>query len=214
MNSHQSTPQADGLISKQQIASLFKGWKRLFIKKMNDDDWQADTVTVWYIALNDLGMTQSEFEISKRKSLGMQWACTAPADFLALARGDALTEYPASEQAFRLACEAVGTDAKYRKPFSHVVINETVNRIGEYTLKTANSGYFKAWNTVYSKVVFEHSQGAVFEIPESHQLGYAGDKDRQENHKPAPPAVANKHILEIKKMLGNAKGVKDESVTA
>lgn len=207
MNSHQDKPQADGLISKQQIASLFKGWKRLFVKKMNDDDWQADTVTVWYIALNDLGMTQSEFEISKRKSLGMQWACTAPADFLALARGDALTEYPASEQAFRLACEAVGTDAKYRKPFPHVVINETVNRIGEYTLKTANSGYFKAWNTVYSKVVFEHSQGAVFEIPESHQLGYAGDKDRQENHKPAPKEIAESYLEKCRKALGKSSSI-------
>ena len=193
MNSHQDKPQADGLISKQQIASLFKGWKRLFVKKMNDDDWQSDTVTVWYIALNDLGMTQSEFEISKRKSLGMQWACTAPADFLALARQGVKSKYPDSYTAFKFACENEGKTADIKKPYDHAVIYETVKRIGSFSLKQADDKFFSTWDRTYQAVIAEYEQGADFTIPQSNRV--------EHKHFAADDNVAKDHLAKIKAML-------------
>lgn len=180
-------------ISKAQIASMFVGWKRLFGKKMRDNDWQDDTVTVWYIALNDLGMSQDEFALAKRKSLGLQWACTAPADFLALARQDAKSKYPDSFTAFKFACENEGMTADIKKPYSHVVIYETVKRIGSFTLKQADDRFFSNWDKAYQAVIKEHEQGADFTIPESHRI--------EQKHIPADEKVADDHLAKIKAML-------------
>ncbi len=180
-------------ISKEQISSLFLGWKKLFAKKMNDDDWKADPVTVWYIALNDLGMNQDEFTLAKRKSLGLQWACTAPADFLALARQDAKSKYPDSFTAFKFACENEGMTADIKKPYSHVVIYETVKRIGSFTLKQADDRFFSNWDKAYQAVIKEHEQGADFTIPQSNRV--------EHKHFAADDKIANDHLAKIKSML-------------
>lgn len=180
-------------ISKEQISSLFLGWKKLFAKKMNDDDWKADTVTVWYIALNDLGMSQDEFTLAKRKSLGLQWACTAPADFLALARQDAKSKYPDSAAMFKMVCEQSGMDSKLRKPYPHCVVYETARRIGSHDLQKADDKFFGTWDRVYQAVIKEHEQGADFTIPQSNRV--------EHKHFAADDNVAKDHLAKIKAML-------------
>ena len=185
-------------ISKEQIASMFIGWKRLFGSKMNDDDWQQDTLQVWFIALNDLGMNQDEFNLAKRKSLGLQWACTAPADFLALARQEAKSKYPDSFTAFKFACENEGMTADIKKPYSHVVIYETVKRIGSFTLKQADDRFFSNWDKVYQAVIKEHEQGADFTIPQSNRV--------EHKHFAVDGNVFNDHLAKIKAMLAGKAG--------
>ena len=172
---------------------MFIGWKRLFGSKMNDDDWQQDTLQVWFIALNDLGMNQDEFNLAKRKSLGLQWACTAPADFLALARQEAKSKYPDSFTAFKFACENKGRTADIKKPYSHVVVYETVKRLGSHALKHADSKYFGIWDKTYTQVIIEFEQGANFTIPESNRI--------EQKHIPADDNVAQNHLQNIKAML-------------
>ena len=83
-------------------------------------------------------------------------------------------------------------------------------RLGYFTLKTADNRFYPTFEKVYNQVTAEYEAGLLKPLPASQQLeNHTGDKSP-----PAPPAVANKHILEIKKMLGAAKGVKDNSVTA
>lgn len=187
-------------ISKEQISSLFLGWKKLFAKKMNDDDWKADTVTVWYIALNDLGMSQDEFTLAKRKSLGLQWACTAPADFLALARQDAKSKYPDSAAMFKMVCEQSGMDSKLRKPYPHGVVYETARRIGSHDLQKADDKFFGTWDRVYQAVIKEHEQGADFTIPQSNRV--------EHKHFAADDNVAHDHLAKIKAMLAGKGGAK------
>ena len=38
------------LVTKTVIASLFSGWKKIFKSKMKDEDWLADTVSIWFVA--------------------------------------------------------------------------------------------------------------------------------------------------------------------
>ena len=196
MNLHQS-PQGSAMsISKAQIASMFVGWKRLFGKKMRDNDWQDDTVQVWYIALNDLGMSQDAFSLAKRKSLGLQWPCTAPADFMALVSDGSASKYPDSETVFRFACENEGRTADNKKPYSHVVVYETVKRLGSHALKHADSKYFGIWDKTYTQVIIEFEQGANFTIPESNRI--------EQKHIPADEKVADDHLAKIKAMLAGA----------
>ena len=160
-------------LEKENIASLFKGWKKLFRSKMKDEDWDLDTVTVWHIALNDLGITADEFHLAKRKSLGLQWPPTAPADFLALGRTDQAGEYPAAQSAFTTACQNCGMRGDVKRDWKHEVIYETANRIGWGVLASATDYYFKTFQEIYEQVVSEHKSGASFKVPETHRVEHS-----------------------------------------
>ena len=132
---------------------------------MKDEDWDLDTVTVWHIALNDLGITADEFHSAKRKSLGLQWPPTAPADFLALGRTDTASSYPDMRQEYLAAAQG---------QYKHEVTFETANRVGTWELKTQpESVSYKSWQKHYPEVCKEHSQGADFKVPETHQVEYS-----------------------------------------
>ena len=132
---------------------------------MKDEDWDLDTVTVWHIALNDLGITADEFHSAKRKSLGLQWPPTAPADFLALGRTDTASSYPDMRQEYLAAAQG---------QYKHEVTFETAKRVGTWELKTQpESVSYKAWQKHYPEVCKEHSEGKSFKVPESHQVEYS-----------------------------------------
>ena len=151
-------------LSKENLISLFKGWKKIFRSKMKDEDWDMDTVIVWHIALNDLGITADEFNLAKRKSLGLSWPPTAPADFLALSRTETVSNYPDMRQSYLQAAQ--GT-------YKHPVALETAKRVGEWDIKSKpESMTYKAWQQHYPIVCSEHSNGADFTTPVSHQVQY------------------------------------------
>ncbi|MGP5346125.1 hypothetical protein ACTXLJ_05560 [Psychrobacter celer] len=139
---------------------------------MKDEDWDTDTVIVWHIALNDLAITADEFDTAKRKSLGLQWPPTAPADFLALGRTETASEYPSVQSAFTTACQNCGMRGDVKRNWKHEVIYETANRIGWGVLASATDHYFKTFQGVYDEVVREHKNGERFEIPQERQLAY------------------------------------------
>lgn len=140
---------------------------------MKDEDWDLDTVTVWHIALNDLGITADEFHSAKRKSLGLQWPPTAPADFLALGRTETASEYPAAQSAFTTACQNCGMRGDVKRDWKHEVIYETANRIGWGVLASATEYYFKTFQEIYEQVVSEHKNGADFKVPETHRVEHS-----------------------------------------
>ena len=136
----------------------------MFRSKMKDEDWDTDTVIVWHIALNDLGITANEFGTAKRKSLGLQWPPTAPADFLALGRTETASNYPDMRSEYLAAAQS---------QYKHEVTLETAKRVGTWELKTQpESVSYKSWQKHYPQVCKEHSEGADFKVPETHQVAY------------------------------------------
>ncbi len=137
----------------------------MFRSKMKDEDWDTDTVIVWHIALNDLAITADEFDTAKRKSLGLQWPPTAPADFLTLGRTETGNNYPDMRQEYLAAAQG---------NYKHEVTLETANRVGTWELKTQpESISYKAWQKHYPEVCKEHSEGKSFKVPETHQVAYS-----------------------------------------
>lgn len=137
----------------------------MFRSKMKDEDWDTDTVIVWHIALNDLGITANEFATAKRKSLGLQWPPTAPADFLALGRTETASNYPDMKQAYLAAANG---------EYKHEVVFETAKRVGSWELKTQpESVSYKSWQKHYPQVCEEHNQGADFKVPETHRVEHS-----------------------------------------
>jgi hypothetical protein len=132
---------------------------------MKDEDWDTDTVIVWHIALTDLQMTGGEFATAKRKSLGLQWPPTAPADFIALGRTETASNYPDMRNEYLAAAQG---------QYKHEVTLETAKRVGTWELKTQpESISWKAWLKEYPIVCSEHSMGADFKVPETHQVAYS-----------------------------------------
>jgi len=141
---------------------------------MKDEDWDLDTVTVWHIALNDLGITADEFHAAKRKSLGLQWPPTAPADFLALGRTGAASEYPTANDAFDNACSQSGLieDKYIKRQWLHEVVQLTAHRIGMGKLKTADNKFLSYFKKAYEQVCNEHEAGTLFLVPEERQVAH------------------------------------------
>lgn len=134
-----------------------------------------DTVEVWAIALTDQKITKTEFETAQRKSLGLQWPPTAPADFLRLARDGQTSEYPDMRKAYDHAVDYAGRLFDDRKDWQHVVIYETAQRVGLTKLATQREKMtWSEWQQVYPKVCDEHKAGAIFILPvdKSRQLAY------------------------------------------
>jgi len=177
---------------------LFAGWKKLFRSKIKDEDWGVDTLTVWYIALTDLGMTQDEFNQAKRKSLSLSWPPTAPADFLELARAGKQSEYLDTQTAFETACRCSGMRGDVERDWRHPTVLETANRIGWGKLAGAGNGFIKYFATVYERVVSEHQAGANFVIQPARRI----------EHKNIPASA--EFVDELLRTYGFKKGIKDK----
>ena len=122
----------------------------------------------------------------------------------------AVNAYPAAYDAFVVACQYEGKTKDMRQPYPHIVLDFTVMRLGHFTVKTADNRFYPTWEKMYNQVIAEFEAGLIKPLPPSQQLeNHAGDETP-----PASPVVADKYILQIKKMLGNAKGVNNASVTA
>lgn len=123
-----------------------------------------DTVEVWAIALTDLQITKKELVTAQRKSMSLEWPPTAPADFLALGRTETASNYPDMRTEYLAAANG---------DYKHEVTLETAKRVGTWELKTQpESISFKAWQKHYPQVCEEHSEGADFKVPETHQVAY------------------------------------------
>ena len=165
---------------------------------MKESEWGLDTVKIWTLALTEMNITPDEFAMAHKKSLSLEWLPTTPYDFLMLAREEIIKKYPDSFTAFKFACENEGMTADIKKPYSHVVIYETVKRIGSFTLKQADDRFFSNWDKVYQAVIKEHEQGADFTIPQSNRV--------EHKHFAADDNVDHDHLAKIKAMLAGKAG--------
>ena len=165
---------------------------------MKDEDWMLDTVEVWAIALTDQKITKTEFEAAQRKSLGLQWPPTAPADFLALARTKQ-SPYPTATEAFDNACSQSGLieDKYVKRQWLHDVVQLTAHRIGMGRLKTADNKFLSYFKKVYEQVCSEHKAGTLFLVPEERQLAHSHE----------PVEVGSEADKEISKKLAELRRV-------
>ena len=196
----------------KMILDMFGLWKRGYQSKMKHDNYDLLAAQVWAVALQQVNITEHEFGRAYAESIkaGRAWLPSDAGEFLSLARNLHGEKYPAAYDAFMLACQNEGKTKDMRQPYPHIVLDFTVMRLGYFTLKTADNRFYPTWEKMYNQVIAEYEAGLIKPLPASQQLeNHAGDETP-----PAPPAVANKHILEIKKMLGAAKWVKDASVNA
>ncbi|MGP5174415.1 hypothetical protein [Psychrobacter immobilis] len=153
------------MLTKEQIASLFKGWKKLYRSKMKDEDWDMDTVKVWLIVLNDMNTTDQEFNLAKRVSIRYEWPPTHPVDFLKLGRTETASNYPDMRTEYLAAAQG---------NYKHEVTLETAKRVGSWELKTQpESVSYKSWQKHYVEVCEEHSQGSDFKVPETHRVEHS-----------------------------------------
>ncbi len=143
---------------------LFVSWVGIFGSKMKTEDWDMVRVNLWADALTDLKITASEFSTARRKSMTLKWMPTAPADFLALGRTDTASNYPDMRSEYLAAAQG---------SYKHEVTLETAKRVGMWELKTQpESVSYKSWQQHYPQVCKEHSEGAQFTTPVSHQVQY------------------------------------------
>lgn len=162
---------------------------------MKDEDWLADTVSIWFVALNDLEVTEAEFAQAKRKSLSLEWPPTAPFDFLKLSRqGVKSSEYPDTRKAYEHAVDYSGRLFDDRTNWLHVVIHETAYRIG-FTKLAINPERLTwgLWRDVYAKVCSEHKAGAEFNLPL--------DKSKHLELKHEPVTAGSEADIRIRKQL-------------
>ncbi len=158
---------------------------------MKSEDWGFDTVDLWAMVLTDLQITRSEFETAKRKSYGLTWLPTAPADFLSLGRADPTLSYPDMRQAYLDAANQ-RTDC----PIAY----ETARRVGFNQMR---EGYeyitYPLWQKHYAEVCKAHSQGAEFKKPQVLQIA----------NETAPVAcdseVSDQYLANIKALLAGGK---------
>lgn len=164
------------------MTNMFEDWKRVFGSKLKDrQSVDLRTAELWSIALQQLKITPKEFKVAMQKSITLEWSPTAPADFLALGRTETASNYPDMRQAYLQAAEG---------SYKHEVTLETAKRVGEWELKTQPEYIsYKSWQQHYPVVCEEHSRGADFKVPESHQVAY--------EHSPVQAgSVADKRISE------------------
>ncbi|WP_227430439.1 hypothetical protein [Psychrobacter sp. I-STPA6b] len=103
--------------------------------------------------------------MAKRKSLGLEWCPTAPADFLKLGRSEQAKNYPDMRQAY--------IDAVNQK-YPEAVVFETAKRVGFWEIRTQSEAVtWKRWQEIYPQVCAEHASGAEFALPKEKQLEYS-----------------------------------------
>lgn len=130
------------------------------------------TAELWTLAIKNSGITLKEFNAAATKSLNLEWPPTAAQDFINLIKPKVASEYPSATDAFNTACQGCGMKGDAKRKWKHGVVYETANRIGWGVLASASEGYFKTFQDVYDNVCSEHSQGADFTVPVSHQVKY------------------------------------------
>lgn len=154
---------------------------------MKDEDWELDTITVWYIALNDLQITPDEFMTAKRKTLSMTWPPTAPADFLELARGKVTDSYPDMRQAYIDQANLKGDC-----PIAY----ETARRVGFSVMRERPEHItYPLWRKHYTEVCKAHSEGETFNKPQVPQIAYKTPANA------ADDATAAKMLADIRAIL-------------
>lgn len=162
---HQHTQEASER-SINLVIDLFEDWLRMYGSKLRErQTLDLRTAELWTLAIKNSGISLKEFYSAAEKSLSLEWPPTAAQDFIKLVKGDIASKYPNIEQAYKQA-----TQGKYK----HEVIFETAKRVGEWELKTQPEYIsYKAWQQHYPIVCEEHSRGANFKVPESHQVEYS-----------------------------------------
>ena len=153
----------------EAIRVLFQQWKAWFKNKMRtkdeDFDWSFDMVLVWARYLTKKSVTQTEFIKASELSFDEEWIPNNAKEFLALARKPMTSNYPDIKQAYLAAANG---------DYKHEVALETAKRVGSWELKTQpESVSYKSWQQHYPIVCEEHSNGASFKVPESHQVEYS-----------------------------------------
>lgn len=145
---------------------MFEDWKRVFGSKLKDrQSVDLRTAELWSIALQQLKIMPKEFKVAMQKSITLEWPPTAPADFLALGRTETASSYPDMRQEYLAAAQG---------QYKHEVTLETAKRVGTWELKTQPELVsYKSWKKHYPEVCKEHSEGADFKVPESHQVAYS-----------------------------------------
>lgn len=123
------------------------------------------TAELWTLAIRNSGITLSEFKTAAELSLNLKWPPTAAQDFIELVRGDISSNYPDMRKAYMSAAQG---------SYKHEVTLETAKRVGTWNLKTQpESISYKSWQKHYPEVCKEHSEGADFKVPETHQVAYS-----------------------------------------
>lgn len=140
---------------------MFEGFRKIYKSKVNLADYDITIITIWHIALNELGMTQAEFNHAKRETLKLEWPPTAPKNFYNLACSE---KYITAEQAFQIACQECGKMPETRN-WTDVLIYEAARRYGTSKLARAIQAEFKSFKCVYEKVISEHKAGSRFDFP-------------------------------------------------
>lgn len=145
---------------------MFVEWQILYDNKMKQEDWGLETIERWAKILTKLKITKSEFDKAEEAAelLG-GWPIKHPADFLALGRTETASNYPDMRSEYLAAAQG---------QYKHEVTLETAKRVGTWELKTQpESISYKLWQKHYVEVCKEHSEGADFKVPESHQVAYS-----------------------------------------
>lgn len=174
-------------LTNADIVQLLKLWKRLFGTKMNESNWDFDTVTIWTIALNDLQMTPIEFETAQRKSLTLSWPPTAPADFLELGRGSIADNYPDMHKAY--------IDAAHHRWDEDGILYETAKRVGLAAMRElAEVKTYPQWQKHYPDVCKLHSQGLLAKPAPVKAI-------EQKSSKPCSQDVADYYLNKIRALL-------------
>lgn len=124
-----------------------------FGNKHDVDQWNAERLEIWAIALTELDITPNEFRLAVSKVRQQTWQPSTPRDFLNLARKPIAANYPDSDTAYIAAANG---------NYLHAVCHETVQRIGTFELRT-RAVYItaKKWDRIYKEVCIEHSQNAA-----------------------------------------------------
>ena len=123
------------------------------------------TAELWTLAIRNSGITLAEFKTAAELSLNLKWPPTAAQDFIELVKGDVSSNYPDMRKAYMSAAQG---------NYKHEVTLETAKRVGTWELKTQpESISYKSWQKHYVDVCKEHSEGADFKVPESHQVAYS-----------------------------------------
>ncbi|OEH66785.1 MAG: hypothetical protein BAX61_13350 [Psychrobacter sp. B29-1] len=121
----------------------------------------------WAVELLESGINAEQYQNARYQAVKNQkYPIERAYEFIQLCQQSALNDYPEIRDAYTRAA-----NLKYKK---HEVIYETAKRVGFWNLKTQpESISYKSWQKHYPEVCKEHSEGADFKVPESHQVEYS-----------------------------------------
>lgn len=170
------------------VDKLFKNWKSHFGSKLKErQELDLQTARLWSVALALLEVTEIEFEIAFTQSLIKKWPPTAPADFVALARLEASSQFPDSYTAYTNAANG---------SYLHLVCHETAVRVGLWNMRCGNERFvYQLWKDAYPVVCKEHLEGATHIQPVSHQI------ENKSQSTTASVAICSDYINKISLLL-------------